>query len=162
MKSNWINNEQYYKIITHTHAHTLTHTYVHIFVCALYNNMTNFFHNKRKSCTIKRKQQKALTDPTVHPPISLFPLPPFPSLYLSHSLSLSLSVCLRVDVSTWDAWVLHVARERPLPSSIRSNRALSLRALSHTHTHELYFLALQSIIELWLWKLEQDPNFFTA
>lgn len=107
---------------------------MHIFACALYNNMTNFFHNKRKSCTIKRKQQKALTDPTVHPSISLFPLPPY------HSLSPTLSVCLRVDVSTWDAWVLHNARERPLPSSIRSNRGtLFVCSLSHTHSRMSFF-----------------------
>lgn len=32
-------------------------------------------------------------------------------------------------------------------------------SLAHTSS---FFLALQSIIELWLWKLEQDPNFFTT
>lgn len=91
--------------------------------------MTNFFHNKRKSCTIKRKQQKALTDPTVHPPISLFPLPPFPSLYLSHSLSL----CLRRRF--YMRRVSSARRKRAPPAEQHTQYALFTCSLSLTHTH---------------------------
>jgi len=131
---------------------------VHLYVCMCIR-MTNFFYtlinNNGKSNNNETQKlhdkKKAESDdrPSPNSPIRL--VCPFCS---------SVCACLRVDVSTYDAWVLHNARELPLALHTLSG---SLASLLHTRiSFYMFFLALQSIIELWLWKLEQDPNFFTA